>query len=166
MPNGWIITVAVLLPNIFWMLLPPTRVPAPGEEAQPWYTWVVKAIEWIGRIGVLVIPLLSNIEIGDPLEQVSTGVLVCALIFYYVGWIRYFFNGRAYHLLYADLLKVPLPLAVSPVVYFAAAAVILHSVALAVATAMFGAAHLYVSVREARQPHSVKQNRYLKDNYC
>lgn len=151
MPNGWIITLAVLVPNLFWMLLPPTRVPAPGEEARPRYTRVVEVIEWIGRIGVFAIPLLSNIQIGGPLEQVSAGVLVCALIFYYAGWARYFFSGREYRLLHADLLKVPLPLAVSPVVYFAAASVILHSVPLAVTTAVFGAAHLYVSYREARR---------------
>jgi hypothetical protein len=150
MPNGWIITVAVLVPNLFWMLLPPTHVPASGKEARPRYTRAVEAVEWIGRIGVFVIPLFYNVELGGPPEQVSAGVLVCALIFYYAGWLRYFFGGREYRFLYVDLLKVPLPLAVSPVIYFAAASVILHSVPLAVATTVFGAAHLYVSYREAQ----------------
>ncbi len=150
MPNGWIITVAVLVPNLLWMLWPPTHVPASGEESSR-RARAVTVVEWIGRIGVFVIPLLYPIEVSGLLEQVSAGILVGALGWYYAGWVRYFFGGREYRLLYAPLLRVPLPLAVSPVVYFAAGSIILHSVALAVATVVFGVAHLYVSYHEARR---------------
>ena len=77
--------------------------------------------------------------------RLALGVMLLALAFYYTGWARYFTTGRNFALLYKPLVGIPLPLAVSPVVYFLAASVALRSVPLAIAAVVFGTAHVAVS---------------------
>jgi hypothetical protein len=51
-------------------------------------------------------------------------------------------------LLFAPLLGIPLPMAVSPIIYFAAAAVFLGSWPLSVTVGLLAMGHLYVSQGE------------------
>ena len=74
--------------------------------------------------------------------------MVLALGFYYAGWARYALKGHRFVLLYAPLLGVPLPMAICPVVYFAAAAVYLGSWPLAFAAGLLAIGHLAVSQNE------------------
>lgn len=150
MPNGWLITIAALAPNLLWMVIPPPHMP-PAEKDRDRFTTEMGLLEWIGRIGVFVIPLFYSIKISSPLEQVAAFVLLGSLALYYIGWARYFINGRDYRFLYEDLLKIPLPLALCPVVYFTAASIVLHSVILAIAVFIFGVTHIYISQQDAQQ---------------
>jgi len=50
-----------------------------------------------------------------------------------------------------SLLGLPIPLAISPVLYFAAASVLLRSWPLALATALLGVAHIPISYRDYRR---------------
>lgn len=76
--------------------------------------------------------------------------MIGALILYYAGWIRYIILGRAEVLLYRSLLSIPLPMAVMPVIYFLAAAVLLDSVWLLLAAIALGAGHLTASWLHSR----------------
>jgi len=141
---GWMVPVAVLLPNIVWAVLPAGASPATPKPVPPhWVRWV-EVVEWVGRMAVLVLPVFSQFRLGTAASVLAGEVMFLALAFYYTGWARYFTRGRTAVLLYKPLFGVPLPMAVSPAVYFLAASAPLRSVPLAVAAVVFGAAHVAV----------------------
>ena len=110
----------------------------------------IEVVEQIGRIAYLfAITLLVSRE---PLSFRSVWACLAAffLLLYYIVWIRYFAGGRDIALLNRPFLFVPMPLAVFPVLYFLCAAVWLHNIPAAILMAIFGAAHLTVSIQSFR----------------
>ena len=77
--------------------------------------------------------------------------MLLALAIYYAGWARYFRQGRDYALLYMPMLNIPVPLAISPVIYFGAASLLLHSFILAIVAILLGVSHIYLSLQKARR---------------
>ena len=150
MPNGWIITIAALAPNLLWMVIPSPHMP-PAERDKDRFTKEVAVIEWIGRIGIFAIPLFCSVDITDLVDKIAALVMLGSLGLYYTGWARYFINGRDYRFLYEDLLKIPFPLALCPVIYFGAASIVLRSIVLAIAVVIFGVVHIYLIHQEAQQ---------------
>jgi hypothetical protein len=151
MPIGWLISLLILAPNLLWMRFPPVEVPPPSASPKSWPTKVLEVVENIGRLGVFVISFLHHIELSGAAEKFSAALMLAALAVYYLGWLRYFRQGRLYALLFRPWLGLPVPLAISPAVYFAAASVVLHSVLLAATAALFGIAHITLSWQEARR---------------
>jgi hypothetical protein len=142
---GWTVPVGVLLPNILWAILPGPASPEPPTTIQPpWLQWL-RPVEWLGRAAVLALPLFYEFKLVGAVDMLAGCLMLLALAFYYIAWVRFFMRGRTPLLLYQPLLGVPLPLALSPVVFFLAAAVSLHAVPLAIATILFGVAHVAVS---------------------
>ena len=74
-----------------------------------------------------------------------------ALAFYYAGWLRFFLRGRDYALLFRPMLGIPVPMAVSPILYFLLSSVVLGSVYQAVAAAVLGIGHIAITAREYRR---------------
>jgi hypothetical protein len=111
----------------------------------------MEVLEWVGRIATLVIPFFYRIEVQNTLQIVALAMMVLALLLYYAGWARYFARGRGYALLFEPLLGIPLPLAVSPIVYFFAASVLLGSWYLALATLILAVGHLFISFWDSKQ---------------
>jgi hypothetical protein len=111
----------------------------------------MEAFEWAGRIGTLVIPFFYWVDVQTRWQMGSLVVMALALLLYYAGWARYFVRGRSYRLLFEPFLGVPLPLAISPIVCFLAAAVLLVSWPLGIVTAIFAIGHLYTSRMSAAQ---------------
>jgi hypothetical protein len=147
MPLGGIISLAVLLPNLLLLALPPEGIP-PQQARQDQPRRIIEIIERLGQVGCFAIPFFYPIP---ALREVSVDVLVVmglALGFYYAGWARYALKGHRFVLLYAPLLGVPLPMAISPVVYFAAASVLLSSWPLAFSVVLLAIGHLSVSRSE------------------
>jgi hypothetical protein len=84
--------------------------------------------------------------------------MILALFYYYLNWGRYALQGRSFQLLYQPCLGIPLPLAVSPVIYFLLASVLFHSWFLLAAAVLLGIGHIYVSSLEwqrARTPFEI-----------
>lgn len=110
----------------------------------------IEIVEQISRIAYLAaITLLVSRE---PIKFRSVWLLIAVLflILYYAVWIRYFAGGREIDLLNRAFLLVPMPLAVFPVIYFLCAAVWLHNLPAVILMAVFGAAHLTVSIQSFR----------------
>ena len=149
MKSGVLITMLILWPNLLWMIFPPKNTP--GDELEPTNGRVLVFLEWVGRIGVFVIPVFYAIEVQSTVQIVSLGIMALALLVYYAGWARYFFCGRTYALLFRPLLALPVPLAISPVLYFAAASALLGSWPLALATLLIGATHIPISYHSFRK---------------
>jgi hypothetical protein len=110
----------------------------------------MEVLEWVGRIAALVIPFFHRIEVQGSWSVVALAVMALALLIYYVGWARYFLRERRYGLLFEPLLGIPIPLAVSPIVYLLAASALLASWYLALATVLLGVGHLSISYWEFR----------------
>lgn len=108
---------------------------------------------------MLVVPCFLRVEIAGPWDWGGVGVMGLALAIYYGAWARYFLKGRRYELLYQPLFALPIPLAVSPVVFFIAASAVLNSMALAVLAALFGGPHIYLSYRESRRVRAAVHSR-------
>lgn len=147
MPLGGIITLAVLLPNLLMFLLPPVGVP-PRAEKKDGLMKIMEVIERIGQAGSFLIPFFYPLPALREASVDALVVMALALLFYYVCWARYALKGHRFVLLYAPMFGVPLPMAVSPVVYFAAAAIFLRSMPLVIAVGLLATGHLYVSYSE------------------
>lgn len=144
MPLGGLITLAVLLPNLLILLFPPREVPPQSAQQDNRYR-VMKIVERLGQAGTFLIPFFYPLP---PLRESSVdalAVMALALLFYYSGWVRYLSKGHRFVLLYAPFLTVPLPMAVAPIIYFAAAAVFLGSWPLAGAALVLAVGHIYIS---------------------
>ena len=147
MPLGGIITLAVLLPNLLMFILPPVGIP-PKPEKKDGLMKIMEVIERIGQASSFVIPFFYPLPALREASVDALVVMALALLFYYVCWARYALKGHRFVLLYAPLFGVPLPMAVSPVVYFAAAAIFLRSLPLAIAVGLLTTGHLYMSYSE------------------
>jgi hypothetical protein len=147
MPLGGIITLAVLLPNLLILALPPVGIP-PQPAGKDKRLKTMEIIERIGQISTFAIPFFYQLPVLRNASVDALVVMALSLGFYYTGWVRYAIKGHRFVLLYAPLLGVPLPMAISPVVYFTAAAVFLASWPLAVAAGLLAIGHLSVSKNE------------------
>jgi hypothetical protein len=144
MPLGGLITLVILLPNLLILIFPPAAVP-PEVIKTGTLPRVMEITERVGQVAAFTIPFFYFLP---PLRSSPVDILVVmalALLFYYAGWARYLIKGRRFTLLFQPMLGVPLPMAISPVVYFAAVSVYLKSWPEAVAAAVLAVGHLYVS---------------------
>lgn len=150
-----IIPLVILLPNIVFTMTKPTHKPPPAVESRG--LLVLAVLEKAGQIGAFLIPAFLTLVIDSPVKIIAALGMFIALAVYYEGWVRYFFNNRDYRILYQPLLGLPVPMAISPVVYFLCAAVALESYLLLLASVIFGAGHITISFHEYR--------RVIKDRY-
>jgi hypothetical protein len=144
MPLGGLITLAVLLPNLLMLFMPPREVPPQTGEKDARYR-LMEGLERVGQAGVFLIPFFYPLPVLRYSSVDALVVMALALLFYYSGWARYANKGHRFVLLYAPFLGVPLPMATSPLVYFAAASVFLSAWPLAAATIVLAVGHLYIS---------------------
>lgn len=147
---GGSVSILILLPNLLWVALPPRGQSDGGSGRVGGLRRLMEVFEWAGRIAVLVIPFFYRVEVQSARQVVALVVMAQALLLYYVGWARYFARDRSYALLFQPLLGVPLPLAISPSVYFLAASVLFGSWHLALATVILGIGHLWMSSQASR----------------
>ncbi len=148
-PSGWIIPFFIALPNIAWAVLPSSPVSSSGTDAPEPEPRILVFLERAGRIGVFGLPFFLNVHVSTATDRLCLGVAVLALGIYYLGWARYFVRGRLPELLYRPFVGIPVPLAISPVTYLLACSGLTRSIALALTTLVFGAAHISLSVRRA-----------------
>lgn len=143
---SWIGIVVFALPmliNIAYVIFPPK-----GEQTEPKKTnRILEIVEQVSRIAYLLV--LTFVVSENRLELRSAWLYVAAafLVLYYVVWIRYFVGGRDVALLGKPFLFVPIPLAVFPVLYYLCAAIWMSNLPAAAVMAVFGIAHITVSVR-------------------
>jgi hypothetical protein len=150
LPLGGIITLAVLIPNMLAVVFPPKIRLAYVLQPNDKRFQIMTVVERIGQVGSFVIPFFYRLNLEGAIDAVAVAVMFGALILYYTGWVRYIISGRAEALLYRSLLRIPIPMAVMPVIYFLAAAVLLDSVWLFLASIALGAGHLTVSWLRSR----------------
>lgn len=137
--------------NLASAVLPPSDLPATRKVVAADRPRTLAWIEQVARISVFAVPLFYSVRPPNLIEGTASVVLLAALGVYYLCWFRYFTRGRCAWLLYQPLWGVPVPMAVTPVIYFAAASVVVHSTWLAAATLALSLSHIPLSRREARR---------------
>jgi hypothetical protein len=141
-PLGLALALAVLLPNLLLIRFPPT---------EPWPTapvpWPLSALERAGQALCLVVP---TITLPGPLLWWWLAIAGAVLASYDALWIRYLVRGRSLRVLYGPFWRVPVPMAILPVMTFLAASAWLSNPWLAAAAAVLGIGHIPASVIIAR----------------
>lgn len=138
-----IIPIAVLLPNLFFFGIPLRNSPANIEVKE---SLILKIAEGIGRLGVFVIPIFSSIHHDKQYEVLSILGMFTFLLLYYIGWIRYFRRDREYKLLFSPMIGIPVPLAVTPILYFLSASIVLHSSLLFISSLILAIGHIPINL--------------------
>ncbi|OPA75350.1 hypothetical protein BVG16_22430 [Paenibacillus selenitireducens] len=147
-----IIPIAVFLPNLLFFVLPPRNVPIHVLNKSK---FIYHAAEGMGRVGVMVLPIFTRMHLDKQHEWISFSGMVVFLLLYYSGWLRYFKRNRDYQLLFAPMFGIPVPLAISPILYFLCAAVILHSSILFLSSLILAVGHIPISLKTYHQIHHV-----------
>ena len=148
--SGWVVSALLLLPNILWLAFPGPQSTSSQVGGPP--SWVVR-LQPVGmalRVTGFALPFFLTLDFGRFEARAALVVASLALCFYYAAWYRYFTHGRQLSLLFNSWLGVPVPLAIAPVVYLAAASVLTRSVLLGIVTCAFGIVHILVSVMVSR----------------
>lgn len=134
-----IIPIAVLLPNLFLMGRPPRNMPIEIENKE---IPILKVAEGMGRLGVFVLPIFSSIHQDKQLEVLSLIGMLIFLLLYYVGWVRYFKGDEEYRLLFSPMIGIPVPLAITPILYFLCSSIVLHSYLLFISSLILAIGHI------------------------
>lgn len=107
-------------------------------------------LERVGQVGVFLSPLLYPIHVVSTIDLVCLVGMAVALGLYYACWTRYYAKGRKRSLLYRSLIGIPIPMALTPVVYFLFAAEILRSPVLLAAAVILGAGHIPITLMQRK----------------
>jgi hypothetical protein len=147
---GGTVTILILLPNLLVIFFPPVNIPAENGE-KSLFLKGIEILERIGQAGCFLTPFFYPLLVRDQQAVAGLAIMAGALAFYYAGWARYMLKGRSFNLLFRPLVGIPLPMAVSPVIYFLAAAAFLQSWVLAAASCVLACGHITVSYFEWRR---------------
>ena len=139
------IPLVVLLPNLLWLLFPPVNRPQAEETDVP---VSLTLLERAGQSGVTIFPLFYPVVLDDAASLVYVTAMLLLLAVYYTGWLRFFQRGRDHALLFLPLWGIPIPMAISPVLYFILAAGVLKSIPMLLAAFSLAIGHLATSHKE------------------
>lgn len=134
-----IIPIAVLLPSLFILGRPPRNMPTKIENKE---IPIFKIAEGMGRLGVFLLPIFSSIHHDKQVEVLSLIGMFIFLLLYYVGWVRYFKGDREYRLLFSPMIGIPVPLAITPILYFLCSSIVLHSYLLFISSLILAIGHI------------------------
>lgn len=141
-PLGLIVGIAVLAPNLLLLRFPPR--PALPRVAVPWpLTWLERA----GQALCLVVPAITE---AGRVEWAWAIVASGCLAAYYALWARYLVTGRSVAALYSGPWRLPVPMAILPVLVFLATAAWLSNPWIAAAALVLAAGHIPASALIAR----------------
>ncbi|QVK17462.1 hypothetical protein KHQ81_11465 [Mycoplasmatota bacterium] len=129
-----------LFPNLLILFFPPKDIsvqPLSKKEK------ILELLEKVGQMGIFIIPIFYPVSYN---LYLIIGLICCAVI-YYIGWIRFFINDRKYSYLFASLCFIPIPLAISPIVYFLLLSLLTESYLLMIFTLLFSIGHIPISYK-------------------
>ena len=153
-PSSLLVTAAVFLPNLLFLALPPLNVKKYGKSSDP---LALTIVERAGQVSCFILPRFFPLSFTGSLVITAWKVMGASLGFYYAGWIRFFVQGRDYSLLYRPMIGLPVPMTISPVIYFLFASLVLGSVYQAIATVVLGVGHITISIHESHRIRGTPQ---------
>lgn len=142
---GWIVSAAVLAPNLLWMALPTVDAPHRRSQVRRGYR-ILLFLEHVGRIALILLPIFYDVHVNQPVEVIALFIALIALVVYYMTWARFFGRGRMYRLLFLPMWRMPVPIAIAPVIVFLSASVLFHSWLYAIVAIFFGVIHVGLTI--------------------
>ena len=141
------IILAILLPNVLFLVFPPMNQPATLRDGGT----LINIIEHGGRIAFLGLFLFPPPH-AQPLEFSHFFILTIIFIFlYYALWIRYFRAHRDFRRLTDRVFWIPVPMAVFPLLAFLCAVLWLKASLSLPALVFFAVGHLVNTLISAKQ---------------
>lgn len=140
---GLLVSLVILLPNIAHFIFPPRDVP----DKLPPSPWYFTALEQIGRYACFALPLVFGKQIAEQPFSILVVLMGICTAFYYICWIRYFISGREFSLLFKPLWRLPIPMALFPVLYYIILGIWLESLIFLIPALMLCIGHLVISWR-------------------
>ena len=153
--NGGAVTIAILLPNLLWVLFPPRSKQADETKPSKPPNQVMQIFERVGQFGCFILTFFYNLRFQTAADFVFSIILLATLAVYYACWIRYFLKDRQQVWMYRNLGPLPLPLSICPVICFLSASIVFHSIPLASATVILGIGHIYMGIIEREQAEQI-----------
>ncbi|MDR3573670.1 MAG: hypothetical protein P4L50_07405 [Anaerolineaceae bacterium] len=151
MNNGGLVTIALLLPNLLWVLFPSKSKTSGETNLTNPPNLELQILERIGQFGCFLLPFFYNLHIQTGSDRIFFVLLLAALLTYYTVWLRYFIKGRKQVWMYRNLGPLPLPLTICPLLCFLLASILFQSILLAAAVVIFGSGHIYNGIIERKQ---------------
>lgn len=133
-----------VIPNLIFLFIPPKSVPAAAAQRKRGEK-LLTVLERVGQVSMFVLPLFWKVRTEGALQVAAIILMAGSALFYYAGWLRYYIRGGEYAWLFAPMLKIPVPMAVSPALYFIALSAAERSPALGAAAVIFAAGHIPLS---------------------
>ncbi|CAH1223939.1 hypothetical protein PAECIP111892_05393 [Paenibacillus auburnensis] len=134
--KGFILPLLVLLPNLLLIFFAPHNIP---KTVSPPFIFTV--FERVGQVTCFTMPILFGTKIAAQPVNLLTGLMFICLIIYYLCWIRFFWSGREFAILFKPLSFIPIPMALFPILYFILLAVWLNSYLFAIPAVLFAIGH-------------------------
>jgi hypothetical protein len=147
-PLSLLITAAVLVPNLLFLIFPPANAEKHGPAVDP---RLFTILERVGQVSCFLLPLFFPLSFAGPLVAAAWILMAVFLGLYYAGWIRYLHGGRDYALLFTPMIGIPIPMAVCPVAIFFLASIVLGSICPAMAAVILAVGHLTITARTANR---------------
>jgi hypothetical protein len=144
--NIWIPGL-VLLPNFMLLIKIPKYIPNVTEKEPI----IFVLLEKTGQIGFFILPLFYQWKIDKRLNVVLLILMFGCLLVYYFCWIRFLIRDYDYKYLFIPLTKIPIPMAIFPVLYLFFASCILYSDLLIATMIVFAIGHFRISWLKYRQ---------------
>jgi hypothetical protein len=139
--NGLLISLILLAPNLLFVMYPPLK----SQPIQTKTNFLFTILEKVGQVGCFCLPVFSS-QNFDSREIDSWFILMTiCIVIYYMLWIRYFKHNRDIIYLYLPLGKIPIPMAIFPVLAFVFAAIWGKSVLLGIASILLAIGHFKVT---------------------
>ena len=139
--KGFIFSVLLLLPNLLFIIMPPTKIPLnKGKESL-----ILTAVEQIGRIACFILPILLGKRIASQQTSIWViGMAICLSV-YYLLWLQYVIKGCRYYDLFKPLGCIPIPMALFPIFYLLFLGLWIQSPLLILFTLLFAVGHISIS---------------------
>ena len=151
-PLGLVVSLAVLAPNLLLLAFPP-RGQAPHPVIPTWLAWLERA----GQALCVVVPAITAPgALHAPWPTVGAVATAIAVAASWALSLRYLAAGRPWSALYRPAWRVPVPMAVAPVLAFLAASVWLGDGWIALSAVVLAAGHIPVAVLTARAVTEVR----------
>ena len=146
-----IFIIVILFPNFILLVFKPTHTPSHSRKTMMWR--MLGWIEHVGRFMTMFFCLLSPVSVDGTFKYVMLALMVLVIGLYYIGWLRYITAGHDYRVLFEPLLKIPLPMALFPILFFLLVAWLIQSSEMGISILIFAVAHLLESnrIRQAFQ---------------
>lgn len=141
------IPLLILLPNALFLLYPPKdRMEGPSKGHI-----LYQIVEGVGRVGVIVAPIFYPLHWEKTVGVAGAIGMLLFLGIYLYCWLRNIVRESNYAALYIPLLKIPVPMAWSPVLYFVFAALLLQSPVYFISALILAAGHIPASLEESKR---------------